>query len=78
MSLYVVRTIALCLFTYSPNFFAFAFGFYILMKPDQEFDSIVRTMVRLLLAFKRTSKQSCMGHTSCALEIERLELKHLI
>ena len=48
MSVDVTKTMLFCLSTYIPSFLAFSFGFYILLKPSDNFKSYTATIVKVL------------------------------
>ena len=48
MSVYVTRTMLICMVTYIPCFLAFSFGFYIFLKPSDKFNSYTATIIKVL------------------------------
>ena len=48
MSLEAAKTMTLCIFTYSPSFFAFSFGFYVLLHSNENFSGCIRASIGVL------------------------------
>ena len=48
MSLHVIKILCLCLFAYLPVFFAFTFGYYILLQANGNFNGYVRGFLSVL------------------------------
>ena len=48
MSLHVIKILCLCLFAYLPVFFAFTFGYYILLQANDNFNGYFRGFLSVL------------------------------
>ena len=48
MSVDVLKTMGLCIVIYIPSFFAFSFGFYILLNKTESFNSYVGSIIKVL------------------------------
>ena len=48
MSVDVTKTMLFCLSMYIPSFFAFSFGFYILLRPSDRFQSYTATLIKVM------------------------------
>ena len=48
MSLHVIKILCLCLFAYLPVFFAFTFGYYILLQANENFNGYFRGFLSVL------------------------------
>ena len=48
MSLHVAKTMTLCIITYSPSFFAFSFGFYVLLHSNESFSGWIRSSIGVM------------------------------
>ena len=48
MSLYVIRILFLCLIAYLPVFFAFTFGYYVLLQANETFNGYIRGFISVL------------------------------
>ena len=48
MSFDSAKTMALCILTYSPSFFAFSFGFYVLLHSNENFSGYIRASIGVM------------------------------
>ena len=48
MSFDCAKTMTLCILTYSPSFFAFSFGFYVLLHSNENFSGYVRASINVM------------------------------
>ena len=48
MSLEAAKTMTVCILTYSPSFFGFSFGFYVLLHSNENFSGYIRASIGVL------------------------------